>query len=436
MNAIIVTIVSNKEINFVDEAHICVQAGNGGNGIVHFRREKHVPLGGPDGGDGGRGGSVVLIVDKDLNTLLPYQRVKNYKASSGNNGGGNNKTGKSGSDLELFVPAGTVVRNRSTGSFLGDLSDTGDQMEVAIGGMGGRGNARFSSSRNRAPRIAEKGALGEIVELDLELRLIADIGIVGMPNAGKSTFLASVTAARPRIENYPFTTLKPNLGVANLGEYKTVVLADIPGLIEGAHLGVGLGASFLRHIQRTRVIIHLIDGLSENPITDYMKIMDELELYDSELVKKPQIVALNKVDLTEVSEKISLIQDAMKKYDIELHAISAVTQLGVKELVQKASVLINTYEIVTIEDEEEEIVYSTIVDPSGFEIVREIDGSFRILGNEIERLAQATYWEYDDAVLRFQNIIEKLGIRSALEDHGIRPGDKVFIGVCELEWVE
>jgi len=430
--------VARKELNFVDEAQIRVRAGNGGNGIIHFRREKHVPLGGPDGGDGGQGGSIVLVVDKDLNTLLKYQRVRNHKAPSGGKGGGNNKTGRSGSDLEIGVPPGTIARDTSTGIVLGDLTDPGHRLKVAVGGLGGRGNARFSTSSNRAPRIAEKGSIGKIVDLSLELRLIADVGIIGVPNAGKSTLLSSVTAAKPKIDNYPFTTLNPNLGVADLGDYRTIVLADIPGLIEGAHAGVGLGAAFLRHIQRTRVIIHLLDGISKDPVSDFNQIMTELALYDPELVTKPQIVALNKIDLPEVSERLPLLQSSMDNLGYKLQGVSAIAHIGIKDLLEKAASLSKTYKKVNYEenDVEEEHVYRAEADPNSFEIIREIDGNFRITGERIERAAQSTYWEYDDAVLRFQNIIDKLGVRRALEETGIRPGDKVRIGQYELEWVE
>ena len=426
--------MSRKEINFVDEARIRLRAGDGGNGIIHFRREKHVPLGGPDGGDGGHGGSIVLVVDQDLNTLLRYQRMRDHKAQSGGHGGGNNKTGRSGRDLEIFVPPGTIACDADTGIVLGDLTNPGHRLQVAVGGPGGRGNSRFRTSSNRAPRIAEKGSIGQIVDLSLELRLIADVGIVGVPNAGKSTLLSSVTAAKPKIDNYPFTTLNPNLGVADLGDYRTLVLADIPGLIEGAHAGVGLGAAFLRHIQRTRVIIHLLDGMSEDPLYDFNQIMSELALYDSELIAKPQIVALNKIDLPEVSEKLPLLESSMADLGYELQGVSAIAHIGIKDLLQKAALLSKTYKEVPIE--EEEPVYRTEVDPSSFEITREIDGNLRITGERIERAAQSTYWEYDDAVLRFQNIIDKLGIRTALEENGVRPGDKVRIGPHELEWVE
>ena len=426
--------MSRKEINFVDEAQIRLRAGDGGNGMIHFRREKHVPLGGPDGGDGGHGGSIVLAVDQDLNTLLRYQRVRDYKAQSGGHGGGNNKTGRSGRDLEIFVPPGTIACDADTGIVLGDLTNPGHRLQVAVGGSGGRGNSRFSTSSNRAPRIAEKGSLGQIVDLSLELRLIADVGIVGVPNAGKSTLLSVVTAAKPKIDNYPFTTLNPNLGVADLGDYRTIVLADIPGLIEGAHAGVGLGSAFLRHIQRTRVIIHLLDGMSEDPLYDFNQIMAELALYDSELVTKPLIVALNKIDLSEVSEKLPLLESSMADLGYELQGVSAIAHIGIKDLLQKAALLSKTY--TEVPKEEEEPVYRIEADPSSFEITREIDGNLRITGERIEREAQSTYWEYDDAVLRFQNIIDKLGVRTALEENGVRPGDKVRIGPYELEWVE
>jgi GTP-binding protein len=272
---------------FIDEAIIKVISGKGGDGIVHFRREKFVPRGGPDGGDGGRGGDVILEVKKTMNTLSAFQHRRRYKAEDGRPGGGNNKTGRSGDDLIINVPPGTSVYDETNGDLVGDLVSPGDRLVIAKGGRGGRGNSRFANSRNQAPRIAEKGEPVTERELRLELRLIADIGIVGVPNAGKSTLLASVSNAKPKIAPYPFTTLEPHLGVAILDEETSLVLADIPGLIEGAHIGVGLGHSFLRHIQRTRVLIHLLDGLSDDPLLDYAQINSELALFDPDLGNKP-----------------------------------------------------------------------------------------------------------------------------------------------------
>ena len=434
LSAIISLYMVQNEHSFIDEASISVKAGSGGNGIVHFRREKHVPLGGADGGDGGRGGSVLLVADGGHNTLLPFQRQRNFRAEHGRNGGGNNKTGRSGADLKIAVPPGTIVRAKLSGALLGDLTEDGQYLQVAKGGNGGKGNARFSTSRNRAPRVAEKGELGQTCGLALELRLIADVGIVGVPNAGKSTFLAAVSAARPKIADYSFTTLVPNLGVADLSDHRTLVLADIPGLIEGAHAGVGLGASFLRHVQRTRVLIHLLDGLSEHPLADFSQTQSELALFDLHLAAKPQVVALNKTDLPEVAARIPELQAQFSERGHELRAISAIAGQGVRRLVHQAAELLAVTPVAALP--EEMPVYRPSSDPTDFEITRASDGSLRISGDRIERAAQMTYWEYDDAVLRFQRILEGLGVRSALQQEGVRVGDIVRIGSHELEWIE
>ena len=433
-SVIIAPYMVQNEMSFIDEASIRVEAGSGGNGIVHFRREKHVPLGGPDGGDGGDGGSVFLVVDEGQNTLLQFHRQRNFCANNGKNGGGNNKSGRSGKDLEIPVPPGTIVLDKVTGTTIGDMTEGEHRLQVARGGNGGRGNARFSTSRNRAPRVAEKGEPGETRDLALELRLIADVGIVGLPNAGKSTFLAAVSAARPKIADYPFTTLVPNLGVSDLGDYRTLVLADIPGLIEGAHAGIGLGSSFLRHVQRTRVLIHLLDGLSTNPLEDYKKIQSELALFDDELAAKPQVVAVNKIDLPEVASRVPALKDKFSRVGCDLYAVSAVAGQGTRFLLQQTAKMIDETPI--IQSTEEVPVYRPESDSTDFEIRREVDGVLRVSGVRIERAAQMTYWEYDDAVLRFQRILESLGIRSALQRMGICEGDVVRIGTHELEWIE
>ena len=281
---------------YFDEAEIYVQSGRGGDGMVHFHREKYKPRGGPDGGDGGRGGDVILEVKPTLNTLFNFRHKSRFIANSGKNGGPNNMTGKSAKDLVVLVPPGTLVFDSDTGDLLGDLVEEYEQLTVVKGGRGGRGNQHFATSRNQAPRMAERGEPEETLNLRLELKLIADIGIVGVPNAGKSSLLAVVSNEKPKIADYPFTTLSPNLGVANLSDDTVLVLADIPGLIEGAHKGVGLGFSFLRHIQRTRVIIHVLDGLSEDPLSDFSQINSEMALFDEKLNAKPQIVVFNKMD--------------------------------------------------------------------------------------------------------------------------------------------
>lgn len=416
---------------FIDEATITVLSGKGGDGIVHFRREKYVPRGGPDGGDGGKGGDVVLLVSPHLNTLYAFQHKKSFRAPNGDKGGGNNKTGRSGETLEIQVPPGTVVYNDQNGEVVGDLVEEGQRLVVCQGGRGGRGNARFATSRNKAPRVAEKGEPGRERTLRLELKLIADVGIVGVPNAGKSTFLAAVTNATPKIAAYPFTTLQPNLGVANLDEYTTLILADIPGLIEGAHMGVGLGHDFLRHIQRTRVLIHLLDGLGEDPIADLAQINTELALFDEALNQKPQVIAVNKADLPDVQARWPELEASLKSHQVEPMLISAVAGTNVRPLLFKAS------ELLAKAPEPPSVVelpvYRPETDPNEFSIERTNEG-WRVIGEAIERAAAMTYWEYDQSVRRFQRIMETLGIDQALRDTGVQNGDTIFIGEHELEW--
>ena len=415
-----------------DEARIHVISGNGGNGIVHFRREKYVPRGGPAGGDGGKGGDVYIVVRRTLNTLSPFTRQTHFKAEHGANGGTTNKTGPSGDDLLIEVPPGTIVRDDASGDVLADLTEADQRVLVAKGGRGGRGNARFASSTNQAPRIAEKGEPGVSRWLRLELKLLADVGIVGVPNAGKSTLLSVISNARPKIASYPFTTLQPNLGVVVLDD-RDVVFADIPGLVEGAHSGAGLGHDFLRHIQRTRVLVHLLDGTAEDPLADFHQINTELALFDDHLGEKPQIVVVNKSDLPQVQEYWPLIREELEKLGHEPLLISAVAQNQVREVVNRA-----IRELDALPDEAPEVaempVYQLGEDPLAFSISREDDGSFRVSGARIERAVAMTYWDYDQAVTRFQRILESMGITAALESAGVEAGDTVHIGDMELEW--
>jgi GTP-binding protein len=417
---------------FLDEAKISVQAGRGGNGMMHFHREKYVARGGPDGGDGGRGGSVYLEVDRKLNTLYRFRNARSFHAEDGAKGGTSNKTGKSGADLVIPIPPGTMVRELPEGRLLGDLVEDGQRMRVARGGRGGRGNPHFASASNQTPQIAEKGEPGEAKDLHLELRLIADIGLVGAPNAGKSTFLAAVTAARPKIAPYPFTTTEPNLGVAPLDGYRTVVLADIPGLIEGAHAGTGLGFAFLRHIQRTRVMIHLIDGSGADPLADFSQINTELALFDPDLARKPQVVAVNKMDLPDAQERWTALRDELRSRGFESFAVSALTRRGTREVLYRAAQLLEEMPPAALPPELP--VYRAAEDASAFSIDREPDGGWRVKGKRIERAAEMTYWELDEAVARFQRILELVGIYRALQEAGVQPGDTVRIGKHELEW--
>lgn len=416
---------------FIDEAHITVDSGKGGDGIVHFRREKYVPRGGPDGGDGGRGGDVVLRVDPHLNTLFAFRRQRHFRAEKGAKGGGSNKFGRSGKDLIIPVPPGTVIYDQDTEEMLGDLVERDQRLVVAKGGRGGRGNARFANSRDQTPRMAERGEPGQQRNLRLELKLIADIGIVGVPNAGKSTLLSAVTNAQPKIADYPFTTLEPNLGVAQLDDDTILVLADIPGLIEGAHQGIGLGHDFLRHIQRTRVLIHLLDGLAEDPIADLAQINAELALFDPQLGEKPQIVALNKLDLPQVQTRWPLLEKELKTLGVQAMSISAVAGTSVRALLYGAAELLS--QVPETQPVVEVPVYRPESDPRQFTVQRQ-DGGWRVAGASIERAAAMTYWEYDRSVRRFQKILEALGIDQELRAQGVQNGDSVFIGDHELEW--
>lgn len=416
---------------FIDEAIIQVHSGSGGDGAVHFRREKYVPFGGPDGGDGGKGGDVILEVRATLNTLAAFRHQSRFRAEDGRPGAKQNMTGRSGEDLVIPVPPGTVVYDAQSGEILGDLVEDGQRLVVARGGRGGRGNSHFATPTNQAPRIGERGEPGKELTLRLELKLIADIGIVGAPNAGKSTLLAAVTNAKPKIAPYPFTTLEPNLGVAELDDETVLVLADIPGLIEGAHAGVGLGHSFLRHVQRTRVLIHVLDGSAADPLLDYAQINSELALFDPRLAEKPQVVAFNKMDLTEAQAAWTRLQGEFERRGIEAFPISAATGANLRNLLYRAAQLLE--ETPAQAPPAEMPVYRVSDDPRQFQIRREAKG-WRVIGEAIERAAAMTYWEYDQSVRRFQRILQTLGVEDALRRAGVQTGDTVLIGDYELEW--
>ncbi len=420
-----------EEPIFYDRAKIYVKGGDGGNGIVAFRREKFVPYGGPAGGSGGKGGDVYLVVDRRLNTLLPFRYKVHFKAERGSHGGGKNKTGASGKDLEVKVPPGTLVYDADTGDLLADLTEPGQRFLVARGGRGGRGNAAFATSTRQAPRFAEKGEPGEERWLLLKLKLIADVGIVGVPNAGKSTLLAKVTAARPKIADYPFTTVVPQLGVAVVDD-RDFVLADVPGLLEGAHRGVELGDRFLSHLERTKVLIHMLDGLSPDPVGDWEAINQELELFNPSLAGKPQVVALNKIDLPEVRERADEIVESLRGQGVgEVFPISALTGEGVERLMRKVA---ETLEQVPEEAPVEEMaVFRAEEDENAFTIERE-DECWRVRGRKIERVVAMTNWDYYEAIMRFQRILDAMGISQALEEAGVQEGDTVCIGDAELVW--
>lgn len=416
---------------YFDEAEIYVESGRGGDGVVHFHREKYKPRGGPDGGDGGRGGSVILEVDPKKNTLFDFRHRSQYIAETGKNGGPNNMSGKSAPDLIVPVPPGTLVFDAKSGDLLGDLVEDYQQLEVAKGGRGGRGNQHYATSRNQTPRMAERGEPEESKTLRLELKMVADIGIVGVPNAGKSSLLSVVSNAKPKIADYPFTTISPNLGVAKLDVDTILVLADIPGLIEGAHEGVGLGFSFLRHIQRTRVLIHVLDGSAEDPLSDFSQTNGEMALFDEKIREKPQIVAFNKMDMPAAREQWPEAKKNLEALGYEVLPISTVTHENVKKLLWRAAALLED----APEPEPVEVmpVYRAAEDPKAFRI-EHTDEGWEVHGEAIERAAAMTYWEHRESIRRFQRLMENIGVDQALRDAGIEEGDTVFVGEFTLEW--
>ncbi|MGI8967699.1 MAG: GTPase ObgE [Chloroflexota bacterium] len=417
---------------FLDEAQIVVRAGNGGAGSMHFRREKYVPNGGPDGGDGGNGGSIILEADRGMNTLYGFQRNRRFSAESGEPGAASRMNGGNGEDLLIKVPVGTVVRSED-GEVLGDLRATGQRLVVAAGGKGGLGNVHFKSSTNQAPHFAEKGEPGREHRLDLELKLIADVGLIGSPNAGKSTLLSVISAARPKIADYPFTTLVPNLGVVEADEY-TFVAADIPGLIEGAHAGVGLGHEFLRHVERTLVLLHLVDGNEPDPVRTFTEVRDELVQYDGGLLEKPQIVVITKMDLPDARDRWPELQAAFTELGYETRAISSAIQEGVEALVYRTADVLREQKALRAEETEPEAEIITIKPPAGhFEIERK-RRTFHVTGEQVERLAIMTDLESDEALYRLQRRLRQMGLFSALERMGIEEGSTVRIGDVDLIW--
>jgi GTP-binding protein len=417
-----------------DEAKIHVHGGDGGNGCVSFRREKYVPFGGPNGGNGGDGGEVYLVVTPHLSTLIRFHKRPHWRASSGAHGQGKGRQGRRGEDIAVEVPPGTVVYDDDTGELVADLVEEGQRVLVARGGRGGRGNAAFATPTNQSPRLAEKGLPGEERWLRLELKLLADVGIIGVPNAGKSTLLAVVSAARPKIADYPFTTLRPNLGVVSLDDgYTSFVLADIPGLIEGAHEGVGLGDRFLRHVERTRLLVHLLDGASEHPLQEMEQIDRELALFDPRLAAKPQIVVLNKMDLPQAREAWPAVRAALQSRDQEAMAMSAVTGEGVRQLMGRIAQRLAEL------PEEEAVRPMKVFRPRPSGVEREFTIARRgedwvVRGEAIERVASQTDWRYHEAVERFQRILDRWGILRALEEAGVVEGDTVYVGDVELAW--
>ena len=418
---------------FFDQARIHVKAGDGGNGVVAFRREKYVPRGGPSGGNGGRGGHIYLVVDSALNTLHSFQKSVDFRGARGGHGSGANKTGAMGEDLRVPVPPGTVVYDAESGEFLGDLTRLGQELLVARAGRGGRGNAVFTTAQNQAPRVAENGESGEERWLRLELKLVADVGIIGVPNAGKSTLLSVISAAKPKIAAYPFTTITPNLGMAEVN-HRQILFVDIPGLMEGAHEGVGLGLDFLRHVERTRILIHLLGGDSPDPLGDFDAINQELELFNPHLRQKPQLVVLNKLDLPSTQELWPTVEASIQAQGYPVMAISAVAQQNLDQLLFRIQTMLDA---LPPEEEPAEATLPEITptdDEKAFAVYRLDEHVWWVEGVGIERIAQMTKWDYYEAGMRFQRILRAMGISDALRDAGIQDGDAVRIGDVELVW--
>jgi GTP-binding protein len=417
-----------------DTARLWVRAGDGGSGAISFRREKFVPEGGPDGGDGGRGGSVYVVAERGADTLRAYRHRRQARADPGGRGLGGNRHGRRGADARLPVPVGTLVFDDATGDLLADLDEPGGEVCVARGGRGGLGNSHFATSTNQAPRIAQKGEPGEERWVRLELKLLADVGIVGFPNAGKSTLLAAISRARPKIGDYAFTTIEPNLGMVEVDREtgEGFLVADIPGLIAGAHRGAGLGHAFLRHVERTRVLIHLVDGGAEDPVQAFDALNAELELYDPAVRAKAQVVAINKVDLPEVLARLPVLRAAFAEHGVEVLTISAATGEGVRPLL---------WRVLTVLREERARQPSAeprvpVLRPAAAEsfVVTSEPGGYRLAGARVERTVAMTDLENEEAVAFLRRVLDRMGVSGALERAGVRPGDRVRVGSNEIEW--
>lgn len=423
---------------FIDKAKIYVKSGNGGNGSVSFRREKYVPLGGPDGGDGGKGGDIVLVSDPDMTTLLDFSYKRKYKAEPGDGGTGSKSFGKDAEDLYIKVPMGTVVKEASTGKIMADLSHKDDKVVVVKGGRGGRGNFRFKTATRQAPNFAEPGMPGEEREVILELKLLADVGLVGFPNVGKSTILSTVSNAKPKIANYHFTTLKPNLGVASIKGLEPFVIADIPGIIEGASEGVGLGLDFLRHIERTRVLIHVVDisGIEgRDPYEDFIRINEELKNYSVKLWDRPQIVAANKSDLVLENDNFEKFKEKVQKLgNYKIFKISAATGDGLKELMAEVSKTLATIPVTEMEIRREDLF---IPEEKRFtyEIYREDNGTFVVEGSFVDRLLGSVNVNEPDGLRYFYEVLKNKGVMDELIAKGIKDGDMIRLNDFEFEFV-
>ncbi len=412
----------------MDKAKIHVASGKGGDGAVSFRREKFVPKGGPDGGDGGNGGSVILVATSSMNTLTDFRYHQHFKAENGENGKGNKMTGKSGEDVIVYVPVGTIVK--IDGRYVADLNEEGKKITVAHGGKGGKGNARFATPTRRAPTIAEKGESGEEHYVELELKLLADVGLVGLPNAGKSSLISVMTRAHPKVANYPFTTLVPVLGKVEMGFGKSYILVDIPGIVEGAHNGTGLGDEFLRHAERTRVIAHVIDVSRENPLGDYKIVREEMKAYDLSFERRPEVVVLNKIDLID-EYKLNEIKNFFQSRRV--CAVSALTRVGLEKLKETLYRELQSAPKIEIRVEKERTEKVSSSPPL---FVEKVDGVFEVKGEAVERLLGKYRIKYRDAFSLFMKKMNALGLERALKEAGVSEGDTVMIGDMEFEYRE
>ncbi|WP_314962984.1 GTPase ObgE [Peptostreptococcus stomatis] len=423
---------------FIDKARIFVKAGNGGNGAVSFRREKYVPAGGPDGGDGGRGANIIMVADTGLRTLMDFKYKKKYSAQHGEDGSKKKRAGKNGEDLILSVPEGTVIRDEKTGLIIADLKKAGDKAVVARGGYGGKGNQHFANAVRQAPAFAKSGTDGQERWITLELKMIADVGLLGFPNVGKSTFLSVVTSAKPKIANYHFTTLTPNLGVVQTRHGESFVIADIPGIIEGAADGVGLGHDFLRHVERTKVLVHIVDisGIEgRDPIDDFEKINEELRLYNEKLASRPQLVVANKSDLLFDETIYENFKKTMEEKGYEVFKMSAVTRDGVDQVIDRVSQLLNEVEDVELVSQEE--MYRPeldVDDEGGLKVEIDEDGIYVVTGKELRRIMYSVNFDDMESLQFFQAQMESRGVFDMLRQAGIEDGDTVKIYELEFEF--
>lgn len=428
---------------FVDHVKVYVKGGDGGDGMVGFRREKYVPMGGPAGGDGGNGGNVVFVVDEGLRTLMDFRYKRIFKADRGVHGGSKNMHGANAEDLLVKVPPGTVVINEETGQVIADLVENGQKAVIAKGGRGGRGNSRFATPANPAPELSEKGEPGAEVNVLLELKVLADVGLVGFPSVGKSTLLSVVSSAKPKIAPYHFTTIVPNLGMVETEDHRSFAMADLPGLIEGASEGVGLGHQFLRHIERTRVIVHVIDmsGMEgRDPYEDYLTINEELKQYNLRLTERPQIIVANKMDMPDAEENLETFREKVGA-DVKIFPISAISRQGLQELLFAVADMLEVapefplHEL-TEEETDTSVMYKHEASKDDFVISRDDDGAFVLSGGTVERLFKMTDFSREDSIRRFSRQLRGMGIDDALRQRGAKDGDTVRLLEFEFEFIE